>query len=186
MRAWLRYGRRISGDERTERSRDEWLTDGAWIEPPTEERAQTQKRISPLTQSSRPERRRSERLIAAGLAAIVLIVAGAAALVALRDDPTAREPAATVSTPTETNPDTAKPRLQLSERSLLRPGDQGPNVRRLQRALNQLDYDVGRADGVFGERTAAALRRFQRDSGLTPDGIAGRRTLRALNRALEQ
>jgi len=40
------------------------------------------------------------------------------------------------------------------------------------------------ADGVFGSGTRAAVRAFQRDHGLTVDGIAGRKTWAALFEAL--
>jgi peptidoglycan hydrolase-like protein with peptidoglycan-binding domain len=36
------------------------------------------------------------------------------------------------------------------------------------------------ADGVYGPKTRAAVRRFQRKNGLAPDGIAGPQTLAAL------
>jgi peptidoglycan hydrolase-like protein with peptidoglycan-binding domain len=47
-------------------------------------------------------------------------------------------------------------------------------VAAIQRAL-----DVP-ADGVYGKRTRAAVRRFQRRHGLTVDGVAGPATLAAL------
>ncbi|MBO6852277.1 MAG: peptidoglycan-binding protein [Marivivens sp.] len=36
------------------------------------------------------------------------------------------------------------------------------------------------ADGIIGPATIAAIQRFQRAYGLTPDGIVGTQTLRAL------
>ncbi len=54
----------------------------------------------------------------------------------------------------------------------------------LQTALAQLGYDPGRADGVMGPRTRAAVVAFQRAKGLTADGIVGPRTREALARAL--
>jgi peptidoglycan hydrolase-like protein with peptidoglycan-binding domain len=39
------------------------------------------------------------------------------------------------------------------------------------------------ADGVYGPRTRAAVKRFQRANGLTPDGVAGPQTLAALGLA---
>ena len=56
----------------------------------------------------------------------------------------------------------------------------GDDVVGLQERLLELGFDAGRVDGVFGERTAAALRGLQREYGLTPDGTCGPATLRAL------
>src|SRR5205823_11483716 len=56
----------------------------------------------------------------------------------------------------------------------------GDDVTTLQERLLELGYDAGYADGVFGDRTEAALRQFQRDYGLVPDGQCGPLTLRAL------
>lgn len=56
----------------------------------------------------------------------------------------------------------------------------GDDVSVLQERILELGYDSGRPDGVFGARTAAALRGFQRDYGLRVDGSCGPETLRAL------
>lgn len=56
----------------------------------------------------------------------------------------------------------------------------GDDVAELQTKLMELGYHLTRADGVFGLATADALRRFQREYGLLPDGICGPATLRAL------
>lgn len=64
----------------------------------------------------------------------------------------------------------------------LRVGSRGPAVAQLQRDLTRLGYPLA-ADGVFGPKTDAAVRRFQRDRGLTPDGIVGSRTRAAINGA---
>jgi len=56
----------------------------------------------------------------------------------------------------------------------------GDDVEALQNSLLGLGYDTGRADGVFGWLTENAVRNFQRDSGLTPDGVCAGQTLRAL------
>jgi N-acetylmuramoyl-L-alanine amidase len=56
----------------------------------------------------------------------------------------------------------------------------GDDVAALQERLLELGFDAGRADGVFGERTATALRGLQREYGLVADGTCGPATLRAL------
>ncbi len=56
----------------------------------------------------------------------------------------------------------------------------GDDVAALQERLLELGFDAGRADGVFGERTASALRSLQREYGLVADGTCGPATLRAL------
>lgn len=53
------------------------------------------------------------------------------------------------------------------ERPTLRRGATGPHVRYLQAKL------VIEADGYFGPQTEAAVRQFQRDHALVPDGIVG-------------
>ena len=45
---------------------------------------------------------------------------------------------------------------------ILQRGDTGPAVTALQELLNKAGYPVGRADGIFGQLTEAALIRFQR------------------------
>lgn len=56
----------------------------------------------------------------------------------------------------------------------------GDDVVALQERLLELGYDTGRPGGVFDTQTEQALRAFQRDYGLTPDGMCGPATLRAL------
>ncbi len=59
-------------------------------------------------------------------------------------------------------------------------GSRGTEVKRLQAALVALGYTVD-PDGVYGTSTAKAVRAFQIQRGLLPDGIAGEKTLRALS-----
>ncbi|HEY9475702.1 MAG TPA: peptidoglycan-binding protein [Mycobacteriales bacterium] len=56
----------------------------------------------------------------------------------------------------------------------------GDDVATLQIRLLEMGYDAGRADGLFGSKTETALRAFQRDYGLGPDGSFGPATMRAL------
>lgn len=57
---------------------------------------------------------------------------------------------------------------------------QGDDVADLQDRLLHLGFDCGRADGVFGRRTEAALAMFQRERMLMDDGVCGPLTLRDL------
>ena len=50
----------------------------------------------------------------------------------------------------------------------------------VQARLNNLGYDCGPIDGVFGPRTQAAVRAFQKDYQLDVDGIPGPKTQAAL------
>ena len=63
---------------------------------------------------------------------------------------------------------------------VLRKGATGLEVKKLQKKLKALGLNPGRIDGAFGRITEAAVREFQRNSGLPADGIAGPRTLAAL------
>ncbi|RKS80368.1 N-acetylmuramoyl-L-alanine amidase [Motilibacter peucedani] len=58
----------------------------------------------------------------------------------------------------------------------------GDDVLELQRRLLDMGFHAGRADGIFGADTDAALREFQRNVGVVPDGICGPATLKALDR----
>lgn len=72
----------------------------------------------------------------------------------------------------------------LSDYTTIRPGDQGDRVVLLQEALIGLDYLSGRADGKFGNQTLAAVLDFQQAQKLSADGLAGRKTLKALEKAV--
>ncbi|MFC0546365.1 N-acetylmuramoyl-L-alanine amidase [Kutzneria chonburiensis] len=56
----------------------------------------------------------------------------------------------------------------------------GDDVAALQERLLELGFDAGRHTGVFDQQTELALRNFQREYGLTTDGICGAETVRAL------
>lgn len=56
----------------------------------------------------------------------------------------------------------------------------GDDVFALQERLLELGYDAGRPNAVFGPQTEHALRAFQRDYGLSVDGVCGPATMRAL------
>ena len=62
-------------------------------------------------------------------------------------------------------------------------GSSGEEVRALQQMLIDLGYLKGDADGIFGNQTEKAVRRFQWKNGLKADGLAGTRTRSALTSA---
>lgn len=65
----------------------------------------------------------------------------------------------------------------------LRRGSKGQYVTTLQVALVNRGYNIGSAgvDGNYGRGTEAAVKEFQRDNGLNPDGICGPMTWAALD-----
>lgn len=72
----------------------------------------------------------------------------------------------------------------VKEMTVYRSGSQGEGVRQLQENLNKLGFDCGKADGIFGQKTTAAVKAFQRANNLTDDGIAGPVTLAAIEKLI--
>lgn len=66
----------------------------------------------------------------------------------------------------------------------LKIGSTGTAVMEIQSLLNKLGYDVGEIDGIYGNRTAQAVGRFQRFFGLAPTGIINDGTYKLINRFL--
>lgn len=71
-------------------------------------------------------------------------------------------------------------RVTLDSLKTLRKGDSGLTVKWLQELLLAAGHELGKADGIFGSKTMAAVEDFQRANGLTVDGIAGKKTIAAL------
>jgi hypothetical protein len=134
-------------------------------------------------------------LAVGGVVLVLLVVAGLAVGGVFSgggkkggNNPTTTPPATT--TQTQSTPATTTtpppPAAVAAPATTLKPGDQGVQVKRLQRALLQLGYAAGAVDGDYGASTEAALTRFQKATALTADGVLGPATLRALKRALAQ
>ena len=68
-----------------------------------------------------------------------------------------------------------------SSSSLLKVGSRGSAVSNLQQRLKDLGYQPGKVDGIFGSGTEKAVKAFQKDNGLTADGIAGAKTFAKLD-----
>jgi N-acetylmuramoyl-L-alanine amidase len=73
---------------------------------------------------------------------------------------------------------------RLGDRRLYqrKPMMRGDDVADLQLRLGALGFDAGKVDGIYGPQTAGALAEFQRNAGLTVDGIFGPDELRVLER----
>ena len=54
------------------------------------------------------------------------------------------------------------------------------NVTAIQKKLKEKGYDPKGVDGVYGSGTKAAVKKFQKDNGLTADGVCGEATRKAI------
>lgn len=61
--------------------------------------------------------------------------------------------------------------------SAIENGDKGSEVRKLQSFLNWAGFNCGTVDGENGPKTVAAVKAFQKATGLTPDGSFGPNSL---------
>ena len=64
-------------------------------------------------------------------------------------------------------------------------GDTKENITIVQTRLQELGYYKIRIDGIWGPKTLAGVKNFQRDYGLVVDGIVGARTEKALGITLK-
>lgn len=67
-----------------------------------------------------------------------------------------------------------------AEAASLKKGATGQQVSQVQTVLKNQGFYYGAIDGKFGSATETAVKAFQRDRGLTPDGKVGTLTLKAL------
>ncbi|MBO2516277.1 MAG: hypothetical protein CW338_03240 [Clostridiales bacterium] len=68
----------------------------------------------------------------------------------------------------------------IDPNTVMKKGAKGTDVALVQQRLIDLGYLDGAADGDFGSKTQAAVKWFQRQAGLTADGVVGRMTVEAL------
>lgn len=59
---------------------------------------------------------------------------------------------------------------------ILENGSEGEQVKTLQRLLNALGHNSGKADGIFGAQTLKAVKSFQKYEKLEVDGVVGKNT----------
>ena len=84
------------------------------------------------------------------------------------------------ATPDPTAPPAWSPAASPPPIRTLKKGITGEDVWWLQTTLTALGYYQGTVSGGYYEGTIAAVKAFQKDAGLTADGVAGRLTLTAL------
>ncbi len=97
------------------------------------------------------------------------------------------------ATSTSSDSGSAKPIVAVSNESLpskisdlgdppatTKSGDRGANVKKLQQALKIIGYYSGSCDGIYGDGTSAAVKKFQKSKGLSQDGVAGKVTINLL------
>jgi putative peptidoglycan binding protein len=126
-------------------------------------------------------------LIGAAVAIVALIaVLAAAGVFSSSSNQSTPPPATTATTTAQTTPAQTTPVPTVpAPKTPVKPGDTGPQVKALQRALTSLGYSTGGVDGQYGAKTEAAVKQFQSAHGLTADGVAGTKTLQAIGTALQ-
>lgn len=72
-----------------------------------------------------------------------------------------------------------------NKKDYLEKGDHGEDVKALQRKLGAVGFTLAE-DGIFGEKTDAAIRTFQKRSNLVVDGLAGNQTIAKLDAVLRK
>ena len=86
-------------------------------------------------------------------------------------------------TPAPTPKPTATPKPGTGQtpntNTLLKVGSRGTDVKKMQERLVNLGY-LSAADGIYGTKTAQAVKAFQKKNALLSDGIAGEKTLKRL------
>jgi len=70
--------------------------------------------------------------------------------------------------------------MATAEAASLKVGSTGSTVKTMQQKLINWGYLSGKADGIFGAKTKAAVILFQRRNGLAADGIVGTKTAQAM------
>lgn len=70
--------------------------------------------------------------------------------------------------------------LTHNVQTLSKVGSQGSEVTKIQTKLSSLGVYTGKIDGIYGSATKKAVVSFQKQQGITADGIAGSQTLKSL------
>ncbi len=123
----------------------------------------------------------------AGIKTLELIMSKAAAKSKPKATPTPKTTKAPKTTPKPAatpKPSSSSGKLFGGNYTTIRYGDRGSRVTTLQQALISAGNLSGKVDGIFGTQTFNAVKSFQRSKKLTADGLAGKNTLTALEKAV--
>lgn len=104
-------------------------------------------------------------------------VVGAQTIAALFNTPS---PASTTPQTPSTPAISSSPESQSSSFT----AEANPSTAQLQQDLLLLGFDVGKVDGLFGDKTVSALKAFQTSVGLEPNGFPDIATLEALESSI--
>ena len=91
--------------------------------------------------------------------------------------------ASTASANTTSSASSSGTKSSIASAGRLQQGDSGNEVKELQDALRYIGYYTGSSSGKYDAKTREAVLAFQKDNGLSKDGIAGPKTLTALEKA---
>lgn len=75
---------------------------------------------------------------------------------------------------------------EIADAAVLKQGSSGSVVRTIQTRLKNWGYYTGTVDGIYGPKTVAAVKYFQRTNRLVVDGIVGNKTAAAIGVTLAQ
>lgn len=89
----------------------------------------------------------------------------------------------TTSSVTTSRGESYLPSIRFSIQGVLKKGDKGEQVKKLQEALKFLSYNVD-INGIFDEKTEVAVKAFQKSNKLSIDGIVGSKTIKLIEEKL--
>ena len=108
-------------------------------------------------------------------------VAGAKTLAKIEDKKNSSSGSSSSNSSSGSSSSSSSSSMVLDTSVTLMKNSSGDEVRKLQKMLASLGYYSGNQTGNFGDKTRDAVITFQKRMGLTADGVAGKRTLTAIN-----
>jgi 3D (Asp-Asp-Asp) domain-containing protein len=72
---------------------------------------------------------------------------------------------------------------QVAPEHVIKFGDRGDEVKKVQKLLADIGFYAGEMDGIFGPGTLAAVKEFQSSNGIAVDGTVGKSSIAFLERS---